>query len=259
MTRFGTILAACANIAREAYDHDVKYPAAAVAYYAFVSVLPLAVLVLAVIGESLAAEIQQATPQFLTPEARQLMYEALTAASGRTGAALFAVVVIAWGATNVVISFQSAIERVERRKEGPMVEQVRDAVAILGSLTLAIVLAVLTSVSLAVLPSGVVYAVVGNMALLFTLTVAFLPMYYVPTREVTTVRGALPGAFVGALGWTILLALIQFYAANASQYAVYGVLSGIIIILTSLYVGAIVLMLGIIVNAMLASGTHFTR
>lgn len=52
--------------------------------------------------------------------------------------------------------------------------------------------------------------------------------------------------------------LIQFYAANAPQYAICEVLSGIIT-LTSLYVGTIVLMLGVVVNAMLANGTHRTR
>jgi len=41
-----------------------------------------------------------------------------------------------------------------------------------------------------------------------------------------------------------LLTAVSFYAANATQYALYGVLSGIIIILTSFYLGAIILMIG---------------
>ena len=244
---------------RTADAHDVKYPAAAMAYYAFVSFLPLAVLVLAVVGESLATEIQSTTPQFLTPEAQQLVYEALTAASGRGGAAFLAVVVIAWGGANVVLGFLTGVERVEERESGSLREQLRDAASILGSLAIAIVLIVLTSVTFALIPRGSPFAFVGHVILLFALTVAFLPMYYVSSREVRRFTGALPGALTAAVGWTILLSVIQFYAANAAQYAVYGVLSGIIIILTSLYIGAIVLMLGVVVNAILANGTRVAR
>lgn len=256
MSRLARILRAVVVVARAAEEHDVKYPAAAVAYYAFVSILPLLVLVLAVLGEPLATEIQSTTPQFLTPEAQQLVYEALTAASGRAGAAVLAVVVIAWGGANVVIGFQSAVERVEEREGGPLSGQLRDAASILGSLALALVLILLTSVTFALVPGASPFVFVGHVILLFALTVAFLPMYYVPSREVTRFTGALPGAFTGALGWTVLLTVIQFYAANAAQYAVYGVLSGIIIVLTSLYLGAIALMLGIVVNATFADGTH---
>jgi membrane protein len=69
---------------------------------------------------------------------------------------------------------------------------------------------------------------------------------------VTTPRAALPGAVTAAAGWTTLHAAVQFYAGNATQYAIYGVLSGVIIILTSLYLAAVVLMVGVVVNATLA-------
>ena len=259
MSRLPGVLTAALTVVRTANDHDVKYPAAAMAYYAFVSLLPLAVLVLAVLGESVATELQSTTPRFLTPEAQGLVYEALMAASGRAGAAALAVVVIAWSGANVVLGFQTAVERVEERAAGPLGDQLRAAASILGSLAIAIVLIALTSVTFALLPSGSPFAFVGHAVLLFALTVAFLPMYYVPSREVTHFVGALPGAFTGAVGWTVLLTVIQIYAANAASYAIYGVLSGIIIILTSLYLGAIALMLGLVVNAIRADGTHVSH
>jgi membrane protein len=259
MSRLARLLSGAVTVARTAYRHDVKYPAAAMAYYGFVSLLPLAVLVLAVLGESLATELQRTTPQFLTPDAQELVYAALTAASGRAGAAVLAVVVIAWSGANVVMAFQTAVERVEERSSGPLDEQLRAAGSILGSLALAVVLIVLTSVTFALLPRGSPFAFAGHAVLLLALTVSFLPMYYVPSREVGSFSAAVPGAFTGALGWTVLLRVIQFYAANATRYAVYGVLSGVIIILTSLYLGAIALMLGLVVNAIRANGTHVAR
>lgn len=68
----------------------------------------------------------------------------------------------------------------------------------------------------------------------------------------TSLTEALPGALTAAVGWTVLLTAIRFYAGNAPQYALYGVLSGIIIILTSFYLGAIILMIGAIVNTVSA-------
>jgi len=259
MARLTRLVRAALTVLRTADDHDVKYPAAAMAYYAFVSFLPLAVLVLAVLGESLAIDIQQTTPRFLTPEAQALVYEGLTAASGRAGAAVLAMAVIAWGGANVVLGFQTAVERVEERDGDPLRDQLRAAASILGSLAIAIVLIVLTSVTFALLPSGSPFAFVGHAVLLLALTVAFLPMYTVPSREVSRFVEAIPGAFTGAAGWTVLLTVVQVYAANAASYAVYGVLSGIIIILTSLYLGAIFLMLGLVVNAIKANGTHVTH
>lgn len=259
MSRFAKILRVALTVARTAYEHDVKYPAAAIAYYGFVSLLPSLVLVLAVLGEPVAAQIQRTTPRFLTPEAQQLMDEALTTASGRTGAAALAVVVIVWSGTNVVLGFQTAVERVEERDGDPATGRLRDAASILGSLGLATVLIVLTSVTFASFPTGSPVGFVGHGVLLVSLTVAFIPMYYVPSRVVPALSAAFPGAFTGALGWTVLLVAIQFYAVNAAQYAIYGVLSGIIILLTSLYLGAIALMFGLVVNAILAGGTHVAR
>ncbi len=96
-----------------AEEHDVKYPAAALAYYAFVSQIPLLILVVAVISEHLVRQIRTTTPDFLTPDAQQLLSEALVTASGRAWAALLAVSVLAWSGANIVIGFQTAVNRVE--------------------------------------------------------------------------------------------------------------------------------------------------
>jgi membrane protein len=52
-----------------------------------------------------------------------------------------------------------------------------------------------------------------------------------------------------ALGLATPFTAIRTYAVNAPRYAIYGALSGIIILLTSLYFAAFVLMIGFIVNA----------
>lgn len=242
------------TVVRSVNDHELRYPAAAFAYYAFVSFLPLLVLAVSLLGETSTAQVQSVTPRLLTPSAQELVRESLTTASGRAGATALAVLALAWAGANVAVDFQTVVERVEGWPEVPLTEQLRDAVEILvlmGLPVASIVLAGALSVPLAGIPGS---AFVWSLALLVALTATFLPLYYTSSRVVTSARAALPGAVVAAVGWTALLTGIRFYAVNASEYALYGVLSGIIIILTSLYLASLILMTGVVVNAVAADG-----
>lgn len=240
------------TVGRLAEEHDVKYPAAALAYYAFVSQIPLLILVVAVISDQLASQIRTITPDFLTPDAQQLLSEALVTGSGRTWAALLAVTVLAWSGANIVSGFQTALNRIERTAREPLRTQLHDATSILGSFGLVIVAVILTNLLFALLPTGRVLSYSEPLVQFGALTVAFLPLYYAPSRVVTSLTEALPGALTAAVGWTVLLTAITFYAGNAAQYALYGVLSGIVIILTSFYLGGIILLIGTIVNTVVA-------
>lgn len=252
MARLVDSLGTVEVVARAALEHEIKYPAAAVAYYAFVSIVPWLVLVLAVLGEQIAVRIGTVTPRLLAPEARGLIYDATTTASGRTGAVALAIVALAWSGANIAVGFRTVVERVERAPEGPLVEQLRDTATVLGSLFLAVVAIVLTSALFALFPARPAVRFLRLVALFGALAAVFLPMYYVPSEVVTSWTGALPGALAAALGWTVLLSVLQLYALNAARYAIYGILGGIILVLTSLYVAAIVLMLGVVVNTTLA-------
>lgn len=246
------------TIAESSYDHKIQYPAAALAYYGFVSLLPLLVILLAVIGEPIIGPVRDATFHFLTPEAQQAVSRGLADATGKVGATLFAVVVLVWSAVNVTAGFETMVDRVEDPSNKSLPDQLRDAVSILGSFGLGVGSVVTASVLFVLLP-GASHIVAGGLVFLFVaLTIAFLPLYYVPTSEIPSLASALPGTLTVAFGWTILLAAVRFYVANAATYAIYGVLSGIILILTSFYIAAVVLMLGFVVNATLSNGTAVT-
>ncbi|MFC6726246.1 YhjD/YihY/BrkB family envelope integrity protein, partial [Halobium palmae] len=101
-------------------------------------------------------------------------------------------------------------------------------------------------------PAGLLVGVAGFVGLWVALSLAFLPMYYVPSEAVTSPRGALPGAVTASFGWALLHAVFHFYSTHAGQYAVYGVLSGIVVLLTGLYLAASLLLIGIVVNAQVA-------
>jgi membrane protein len=257
MSRLAGMFDDAITVVRVSTSNDIRYPAAALAYYSFVSLLPLVVLTLAVLGTPVATEIQAATPRVLTTEARELMYQALTTATGRAGAALLAAVVLLWSAANITTGFLTIVERVEGQDDRSIRRQFRDSLAVLTSILLAIAALLVVGALFPLIPAQENTVYIGFLALPFALTAAFLPLYYVPSRVVTSVRGALPGAVSAAIGWTVLLAIIQLYATNAARYAIYGVLSGIIIILTALYAAGIILMLGVTINVLVTGDGEF--
>jgi len=238
-------------VARTSYDSEIQYPAATLAYYGFVALLPLLVILLAVVGDPLAGRLRSAALRFLAPEAARLVSAALADSSGRFGATAFAVAVLAWSAANVAAGVRTVLDRVEGRTDRSHWRRLGDAAAVLGSLGVGLVAVVVASSGFALLPGR--SAVAGGFAVLFAaLALAFLPLYYVPSSAATSLASALPGALTAALGWTVLVAAIRFYAENAAAYAIYGVLSGIILVLTGLYAAAVLLLAGVVVNATLA-------
>lgn len=253
MTKLTEWLSTAGVVTRIAYDSDIRYIATSLAYYAFIALMPVLLLVFILFGRQLARTVSTAQAQFLTPDTQQLLYQALTTASGRTAATVLSVAVLAWSGANVAVGFLTVVERIEAAAERALGRQVYDGVTVLGTLSVAIVVVLVQSVFLALYSTGLASVVVGFAALFVALTVAFLPLYLVPSRVTGSATDALPGAVTTALGWTVLHAAIQFYATNAGQYAIYGVLSGILLILTSTYLAAIVLMVGVVVNAVLAT------
>lgn len=259
MRRLAELLGVARTVVRAAHEDDIRYPAAALAYHAFVSLVPLLLLVFAIVGRQFAIEFAADMPRFVTPAAQQLLYEALTAVSGRTGAVVLALAVLVWSGANVTVGFLTVVERVEKRPGGPLADRLRDMVVVLGALLLAMLMIVFTSVLVGQFSVSILGSVVGYSTLFVGLTVVFLPLYAIPSQVVPTFSAALPGAVTAATGWTLIHAAIQFFVTNATQYAVYGVLSGIIIILTSSYIAAVLLLLGVVVNATVTTNRSRTQ
>jgi membrane protein len=252
MSRWDHAIDTARTVARTSYDRDVQYPAAALAYYAFVAFLPLLVILLIAARDPIVRRVRAVTFRFLTPEARALVSEALTNSAGEISAGVFAVLVLVWSGINVTVGFQAFVERIEGSTERSRAGYLRDAAGILGSLAVGAGAIVATSVFFALFAVASYVAAGGLVVLLLALTAAFLPLYYLPSRALPAPSTALPGAVTAAVGWTTLLAVIRFYVVHADAYAIYGALSGVLLALTGLYAAAAVLMVGFVVNATLA-------
>lgn len=240
-------------VRRVAAEAEVSFVAAALAYYAFVSAVPLVVLGLtaatAVGGDALADRLVGLVAGVLAPAGETLLRQALTSRAGVGGVTVVGLVVLLWGALKAVRAIDRGFSRVYGRRGSPSaVRSVVDALVALSGVGLAMS-AVLVIGAVVAWLGGAAVGAVGNGLLLLTLVAAFLPLYYLLPDADLTLREAVPGAVGAAVGWTALGAAFQLYAAIAPGGSVYGLLGGVILALTWFYVGALVLLLGAVVNA----------
>ncbi|UPV74473.1 YihY/virulence factor BrkB family protein [Halorussus limi] len=242
-----------------ARDRNVTFLAASVAYYAFVSLIPLALLVVVlgsvVGGRAFANLVVQQVAGSLSASGERVLQRALTNSTGRTGAGLVGVVTVAWSAFKLFRGLDIAFaEAYGTERDLSLARQLVDGAVTIGLVGLAVGLVVAVGYALRS-PSVVVDVpyrnVLGNLALAAALVVAFLPLYYVMPPVEMTVREAVPGAVVAGVGWVVLHALFQLYLSNAARYQAYGVIGAVLLLLTWLYFAGAVVLVGAVVNSVL--------
>ena len=239
-----------------AQSEQITFLAASLAYYAFVSLIPLLLLVLSVAsvvgGDQLAGDVVVALGPVLSPAGQDLIRAALTGAAGRGGATVIGLLVLVWSGLKVFRGLDIAFSTLYGT-EGEMsfLGQVKDALVVLVAVGAGI--AVTIGGGAVISLSGVELAgPLGTLALVAALAVVFLPLYVVFPGQPVTVREALPGAVLSAAGWAALMTGFRIYAANAASFQLYGVIGGVLLLVTWFYFGGVVLLLGGVLNAVLA-------
>lgn len=238
-------------------EQRVTFLAAAVAYYAFVSLLPAVLLVIALsttfFGEQMAVALLNLVGEFLTPVGRNVVATALEDTSGRTGATIVGLVVLLWSTLKVFRGLDIAFVQVYGTDESAgFVERLLEAAIVAASVGVGATLMVAVGSIVATLsiPSSLEMASV--LGLPVVLVVVFFPLYYLfPSLDVS-VRDVLPGTVFAAVGWTLLQAGFQLYVGIAGGYQVYGLVGGVLLLVTWLYLAAVVLLVGAAINAVLA-------
>jgi YihY family inner membrane protein len=246
-----------------AFQSDqVSFIAASLAYYAFISLLPLLLLALVAAttfgGPGQVAAITDRVTTALGPAAGSLVRDALVTAGGAgVGAGAVGLVVLLWTGLKVFRGLDVAFAIVYG-SAGPngLVDQLRDALVAFVTVVVTVTVVIGALISLVGVEAAIggvdFFGAFATFALLAGLTVGFLPLYYVlPEREMT-VWEALPGAVLAAAGWGTLMTGFRLYAARAGSYEAYGVLGGVLLLVTFLYVGALVLLAGVVLNAVLS-------
>ncbi len=249
------------SIYATAQDRDITFLAAGFAYYAFVSLIPLVILAIVVGsivgGEDLAERLVTSAGDLMPAAGDELLTDVLTTESGRTEATVVALGVAAWGAIKVFRGLSTAFDTVyASASDDSIVEQVVDGLVAVLAVAAALALMIALGVAIGFLSGQVPFAgLLSWVALLAGLFLAFLPIYYRLPPVPITVREALPGAALAAVGWVVLQVGFQIYAANAGQYEAYGAVGAVLVLVTWLYFAGILITLGAVVNVVLSGRT----
>ena len=243
-------------VVRHALAADVPFMAGAIAYQALVSLLPLLfllVVVAAAVGDqSLTDRLIDIAAGQLPADARGLVREAIRNAVSETGNSIVGVAVLGFGAVAVFNGLDKAftdLYGVDRGANLP--DQLRDAGVVLAAFvaSLLVIAAVWrASVLPGTLPVG---GLLGPVALVVGLAVAFYPMFHVFPEVELGWREVLPGVVVAAVGWTVLQELFRLYVRFVVRSEAFGVVSGVLVLATWLYFSGFVLLIGGALNAVL--------
>jgi len=243
-------------LVRAARSEQLTFIAASLAYYAFVSLFPLLLLVLVAAsvfgGPEFADALAVRTSETVAPAAGEFVYDTLVGADVRGGATVVGVAVLVWSGLKVFRGLDIAFSQVYGADtDESFLRQVRDAVVAL--LAVGGGVAIVVAAGTIIARSGVRFVgVLATPALVVGLTAALLPLYYLFPDTDVTLREAFPGAVLAATGWALLGTVFRLYTENAGNFEGYGIVGAVLLLVTWFYVGSIVLLLGAVVNAVLA-------
>ncbi|MCU4740145.1 YhjD/YihY/BrkB family envelope integrity protein [Natronoglomus mannanivorans] len=233
---------------------NVSFMAASIAYQAFLSLIPLLVLLfflVSILGdEGLAAEVTAMTEGFMPESGNQLLEDTIEGSVATAGTSIIGIVTLVWGSLKIFRGLDTAFSEIyASTAENSIVSQIRDGLIVFGAIVLAVVAAAGATVVFTFFPQIPFIGLLNPLLLVVGLTVAFYPMYYFfPDVEVTK-REILPGVVVAAVGWATLQALFQVYVALSGGSTGGEILGAVILLLTWLYFGGFVLLIGAVVNA----------
>jgi membrane protein len=264
---------------------EMSQRAAALTYYALMSLFPALLIGVAVLGvfgqEGLVADAADYLKDAgAPPETVDAVTKALESAQSQRGTAVGALVVglvtALWGAAGAFGSVGAALNQVFRVEEGRGF--VKHKLHNLGWTLLLIVLGLVTLVLL-FLGGGIARDVLGQIglgdtavtvwnivrwpgALLVAMLVYAVVYYAAPNVEIRHWRYITPGAVSGVVMWILASAAFFLYVASFASYsATYGAFATVVILLIWLYLTSAVLLLGAELNAVvdLRRSRHLPR
>jgi membrane protein len=244
-------------IVHEMRVERITFLAGSVAYHAFVSTLPLLLLLLAVVGAvgdaGLEAAFIAVTRSIVTAEASDVLVSELRRASASTGLSVLGLGVLVWGTLRVFRGLDTAFSAVyETGGRNDFADKLRDGIVVMVAFALAILAAVTVE---AAVPWGDVPAswALQRVSLIAGLALVLYPMYYVfPDAGVGRLE-VVPGTVLAAVGLTAAESLFGLYVAYSSRAPEQSVVAAVLVFLSWLYVSGLLILVGAVVNAVLSN------
>ena len=243
---------------REARNDDLAGEAAKMAYFFFLSLFPLIVVVFSLTGifggdaafTRIATAARSTMPDYAWQFVRELIREVTE--NNSPGTLSFGIVLTIWAASGGITALTGALNTIYDVRE-PRSWWRRRLLGV-GVLMGGVILIVLGSV--AFIPTGDWLRDSGlgaawrllkwPLTILFLTGTAWLAYHFLPARNQGGVWWeTLIGALVASVTWIVATLLFRFYIANYSRYSrVYGTLGAVIVLLLWFYLSALAVLVG---------------
>ena len=252
--RAGTVFRAIVHKIR---TERVTFLAGSIAYNAFLSLLPLLFLILALVtsvgSADLEATLISVTRTIITPGASEILISELETVS--VSISVLGIAVLVWGALRIFRSLDTAFSGIyESQAENTFTNQLQDGLTVLVSIVLiaGVVMFVTARVDLTTETTVGWLLVRGGLFALLALTL--VPMFYLfPDETDMALIEAVPGAVFSAAGLMALQSVFDLYLLVSDPQAQNSVLASLIILLTWLYFAALVILIGATTSAVLTN------
>jgi YihY family inner membrane protein len=249
---------------RQKYDEDQgRYLAATITYYAFLSIFPLLLVLVTLLGYALEGDsdlqarvLDSALADF--PVIGDQLQANVHSLQGSVPALVIGIAVAIWAGTGVCLAIENAMDHIWgvpfRRRANPVLARVRALlwIALLGGVV--IVDTFLGGLSTSATSYDLGLRLLALAASLVINCVVFLTAFRVLTSASPSVRQVLPGAIFAAIAWAILQALggylVHRYLRNAS--ATYGTFALVLGLLAWLQLAASMTLLSAEMNVVAA-------
>jgi membrane protein len=262
--------------ARSFYDDQMTHHAAALTYYALMSLFPALLLALSLLGligqypatyDAIIGYLREVAPPSALAPLDSSLRGALRSKGTATTALAIGVVVTLYGTTGLLEATRRALNVVHRVRSGRSFLR-RKAVDVAS--TVVLMALVLTSLVLIFVGGGFAEDLLGFLglgpavadawnlarwpaALVVAMSVWLFVYYVTPDVETRSVRQVIPGAAVGVLLWLIASAGFSIYVSRVADVgALYGAFAGAIVLVAWLWLTNVALLFGAELNEQIA-------
>ncbi len=248
------------SVVLTAREHGITLVAAGLAFYMFNSLLALLVFFVVItttIGwvDAILVAIEPVLwtdPDTVLSEMEDLIGEGV----GRRRALILAGVILVWSSFTMFQSVNIAFGHIyDSRASRSYLGTVLDTLLVLVTVILAVGVMLVLHLGLSVLTGPTVATVVSIPLVGLGLFGTFLPIFSQFSPPAIGSRDVLPGVVLAAVSWTACAVGFRLYITTAESVDLYGVAGAVMLLLTVLYLGALTLLVGVVLNAELA-GEH---
>jgi membrane protein len=251
------VLAFTERVARGALDDNIMGEAAKAAFYFFLSLFPMLIVLFAFTGlfggeqafDRIMGWLQEALPEdalgFVEDPVREVTEQRNPAAFS------FGILLAIWAASNFFAALGDSLDNMFDARGGSWWKKRLKAILLMavgGSLLFVSSLALVAGPQLARMlgAPGIMQWLAWPLVFVMLVALLWVIYYILPAYDQSTRRKELLiGAVAGTVLWLLATAAFRTYVSGVADYSrLYGIVGGIIVLLMWLYITAFVILLG---------------